>query len=88
MRPNDTHPAMAAKQLELLRAAGPARRAGLALRISNAMIHASRQTIARLHPELDELGVRLLWAEHHYGKARADRVRGHLAARARAEAQR
>ncbi len=72
---------MAAKQLELLRAAGPARRAGLALRMSNALIHASRQTLARLHPELDEHGVRLLWAEHHYGKELTDRVRAYLAAR-------
>jgi hypothetical protein len=30
---------MAAKQLELLRAAGPARRAGLALRLSSSLIH-------------------------------------------------
>lgn len=81
MRPDDTHPAMAAKQLELLRAAGPTRRAGLALRLSATLIHASRQTLSRLHPELDELGVRLLWAEHHYGKELADRVRAHLAAR-------
>ena len=79
--PSDTHPAMAAKQLELLRAAGPARRAGLALRLSGSLIHASRQTLARLHPELDDEGVRLLWAEHHYGKELADRVRAHLAAR-------
>lgn len=72
---------MAAKQLELLRAAGPARRAGLAMRLSNAMIYMSRQNLARLHPELDEEGVRLLWAEHHYGKELTDRVRTYLAAR-------
>lgn len=72
---------MAAKQLELLRAAGPARRAGLALRLSATLIDASRRTIARLHPELDDEGVRLLWVEHHYGPALAARVRPHLAAR-------
>lgn len=81
MTPSDTSPAMAAKQLELLRAASPARRAGLALRLSAALIHASRQTLARLHPELDDQGVRLLWAEHHYGRALAERVRQHLATR-------
>ena len=72
---------MAAKQLELLRAAGPARRAGLALRLSASLVHASRQILARLHPELDDEGVRLLWLEHHHGKELADRVRRHLAAR-------
>ncbi len=72
---------MAAKQLELLRAASPARRAGLALRLSGSLASASRQTLARLHPELDAQEVRLLWAEHHYGKELADRVRRHLAAR-------
>ena len=72
---------MAAKQLELLRAASPARRAGLALRLSSSLVHAARQTLARLHPELDDVGVRLLWAEHHYGKELADRVRRHLATR-------
>jgi len=81
VQPSDTSPAMAAKQLELLRAAGPARRAGLALRLSATLIDSSRRTIARLHPELDEEGVRLLWVEHHYGRNLADRLRQHLAAR-------
>jgi hypothetical protein len=72
---------MAAKQLELLRAAGPARRAGLALRLSAALVDSSRRTIARLHPELDEEGVRLLWVEHPSGRDLADRLRQHLAAR-------
>lgn len=81
MRPNDTHPAAAAVQLDLLRKAGPARRAGLALRLSSSMIHSSRRAIARRHPELDELGVMLLWAEHHYGRELTDRIRLHLATR-------
>lgn len=55
--------------------------AGLALRLSAAMIDASRRTLARLHPELDDEGGRLLWAEHHYGRDLAERVRAHLAAR-------
>lgn len=81
MQPSDTNPVMAAKQLELLRAANPARRASLALRLSASMVHASRQTIARLHPELDDQAVRLLWVEHHYGKDLAERLRLHLATR-------
>jgi len=72
---------MAAKQLQLMRAAGPARRASLALGLTSSLVQMSRAAIARRHPELDEMGVKLKWAEHHYGKALTDRVRAHLAAR-------
>jgi hypothetical protein len=72
---------MEAKQLELLRQAGPARRAALALRLSQSAIRSSRRAIARRHPELDERGVLLRWAELHYGHDLADRVRRYLAAR-------
>ncbi len=72
---------MAAKQLELMRAAGPARRSGMALRLSSSVIRMSRRAVAKRHPELDEQGVLLRWAELHYGKALTDRVRSYLAAR-------
>lgn len=72
---------MARKQLELMRAAGPARRAGMALRLSSSVIRMSRRAVAKRHPELDEQGVLLRWAELHYGKELTDRVRGYLAAR-------
>jgi hypothetical protein len=78
---NDTRPEAAAVQLELLRKAGPERRSALAMRLSSSVIRASRRAIAERHPELDEEGVRLLWAEIHYGKDLADRVRAYLAAR-------
>ena len=58
-------------------------RLALTLRLSNAMIAASRRAIRKRHPELSEQEVRLLWAELHYGKELADRVRAHLAKRAR-----
>lgn len=81
--PSDTHPEAARVQLELLRKAGTRGRLALTLRLSNAMITASRRAIRKRHPELSEEEVRLLWAELHYGKELADRVRAHLAKRAR-----
>jgi len=68
-------------QLDLLRKAGTARRAALTLRFSHSVIALSRRGIARRHPELDAQGVRLRWAEIHYGQDLADRVRRYLAAR-------
>jgi hypothetical protein len=77
----DTHPNAEEVQLDLLRRAGPARRAGLAMSLSSSMIRASRQAVARRHPELDELGVKLRWVELHYGKPIADALRRHLRSR-------
>ena len=81
MGPSDTPPAIEAIQLDLLRRAGTARRAALALNLSRAAIRASRRAIARRHPELDEQGVLLRWAELHYGEELAGRVRRYLASR-------
>jgi hypothetical protein len=78
---NDTRPEAAAVQLELLRKAGPEKRVALALRLSSAVIRASRRAIAERHPERDEQGVLLRWAELHYGQDLADRVRAYIAAR-------
>jgi hypothetical protein len=81
VHPSDTPPAVEAVQLDLLRRAGAARRAALALSLSRAAIRASRRAVARRHPELDEQGVLLRWAELHYGNELADRVRRYLASR-------
>ncbi len=81
MSVTDTRPEAAEVQLELLRRAGPERRVALALRLSSSVIRASRRAIAERHPELDDEGVRLRWAELHYGQELADRVRAYLAAR-------
>ena len=78
---SDTHLAAEAVQLELMRRAGPARRAGLAIRLSSSMIRASRRAVARRHPELDEQGVKLRWVELHYGRAIAEALRRHLSTR-------
>ena len=74
----DTHAQAEAVHLELMRRAGPARRAALAIRLSTSTIRASRRAIARRHPELDERGVQLLWAELHYGPSIAAALRKRL----------
>lgn len=81
MELSDTSPAVEAIQIDLLRRAGIGRRASLALSLSRAAIRASRRAIARRHPELDEQGVLLRWAELHYGDEIAGRVRRYLASR-------
>ena len=75
---SDTDPKMAAKQIELLRAAGPASRSTIGLGMSTLAIRMARQAIQRRHPEWSELEVNLFWAEVHYGKKIADRVRAYL----------
>ncbi len=77
----DTSPEAEAVQLRLLREAGAARRASLALSLSSFMIRASRQAVARRYPELDEQRVALKWVELHYGAELARRVRAYLEAR-------
>jgi hypothetical protein len=79
--PSDTPSAVEAIQIDLLRRAGTARRAALAFSLSRAAIRASRRAVARRHPELDEQGVLLRWAELHYGEELAGRVRHYLASR-------
>jgi hypothetical protein len=78
VQPSDTSREAREIQLALLRAAGPERRAELALNLSSSVIRASRQAIAERNPGLDDLGVQLLWAELHYGRELADRVREFL----------
>ena len=78
---SDTDVKMAAKQIELLRAAGPARRAAIGLGMSTLAIRMARQAIQRRHPEWSELEVNLFWAEVHYGKKIADQVRAYMDSR-------
>ncbi len=79
--PSDTSPQVEAIQLDLLRRAGPARRIALTLSLSRSAIRSSRRAVARRHPELDEQGVLLRWAELHYGEELTNRVRQYLASR-------
>lgn len=72
---NDTHPDAERVQLELLRNAGPRRRAIIASQLSNQSKWRSRQAIARAHPTLSERARALLFIELSYGRELADRVR-------------
>ena len=77
----DTDPRMLEMQIELLRRAGPARRAAIALSMTTTAIKLSRAAIQRIHPDWSEQEVALMWAEVHYGKELIDRVRAYLAKR-------
>ena len=55
------------KQVELMRAAGPQRRAAMALRLSDETIALARRAIARRHPELDEVHRHIEFLRVQYG---------------------
>ena len=66
------------KQIELLRAIGPAGRFARARSLSASVIRLARQAIRTRYPELSERDVLLKFAELHYGTALAERVRAYL----------
>jgi hypothetical protein len=70
------------KQVELLRAAGPARRFARARSLSASVIWLARQAIRARRPGLAEREVLLTFAEIHYGPDLARRVRAYLQQRA------
>jgi hypothetical protein len=78
---SDTPDEIAQLQADLLRQAGPRKRAAMAAAMTAAAVKRSRQAISRAHPEWSELEVKFFWAEVHYGKELADRVRAYIARR-------
>lgn len=74
----DGAPAAERVQIDLLRAAGPARRVSLARSLSASMISLARLAIRKRHPEYDDRQVLLAFAELHYGRDLAERIRRHL----------
>lgn len=74
----DTSPEAERVQIELLCKASPARRFHLARSLSQTMIQVSRANIRRLHPEVDQEELKLLFVELYYGKELADRVQAYL----------
>jgi hypothetical protein len=72
---NDTHPSAEAVQHELLRRAGTAARAKIALRLSDDVIRRSRRALAARMPGATDLEVKLRWVELWYGDELAGRVR-------------
>lgn len=75
VRVNDTHPSADAVQRELLRRAGPAARAAIALRLSDGVVRRSRRALAQQMPGASDLEVKLRWVELWYGEELAARVR-------------
>jgi hypothetical protein len=78
---SDTDPETARVHLEMLRAASPSRRLGLALSLSRTIIGLARDGIAKSRPgaSAEEIGLRFV--ELNYGRDLAEEVRSHLAAR-------
>ena len=68
-------------QIELMRRAGPRRRAAFALQLSDEMIALSRRSIERNYPHLDSVRQRLKFVELQYGRELAARVERWLVAR-------
>jgi hypothetical protein len=78
---DDTSPDARRVQVELLRAAGPARRGQLAVSLSQTTRELALAALRRVHPDLSEQEIRLRFAEVHYGRELADKVRARLAER-------
>lgn len=82
-RSADTHPEAERVQIELLRRAGPARRARMALSLSAQVIALARRALQRAHPEATEEEIGLLFVEQNYGAELAAGVRRRLAEKKR-----
>lgn len=80
-RSTDTDPDAERVQIELLRQAGTARRAGMALSLSAQVIGLAHRAIRRSLPGATEEEVRLRFVERHYGEELASDLRRFLAAR-------
>ena len=68
-------------QLDLLRAATPARRLAIARSLSTTTIMLAREGIRRRHPAWSEREILLEFARVHYGSDLASRIREYLARR-------
>jgi hypothetical protein len=77
----DTDPDAERVQIDLLRRAGPGRRARMALDLSAQVIDLARRAIRRSHPDLSEEDVHLRFVELNYGSDLASELRRYLASR-------
>ena len=82
-RSADTEPEAERVQIDLLRRAGVARRARLALSLSQMVIGLARRAIRRSLPDATEEDLGLRFVELHYGRELAGELRGYLALRQR-----
>jgi hypothetical protein len=81
--PNDTTQAAARMHIELLRKAGPARRAGLARSLSRTVIDLSRRALRERMPLASEREILLRWVALEYGADLARRVDAYMKERGR-----
>jgi hypothetical protein len=77
----DTDPDAEAVQIELLRRAGPTRRAAMALSLSAQVIGLARRALRRSLPNASEQEKSLRFVELHYGHELAAELRRFLSAR-------
>ncbi len=80
---SDTSPAAARAQIELLRAAGPARRAALTGSLSHTVIALSRNALRIRMAGASERQVLLRWVALTYGEDLSRRVESYLETRGR-----
>jgi hypothetical protein len=78
VRSADTDPETERVQLELLRRAGPTRRAQMALSLSANVIDLARSALRRKFPEATEEEIGLEFVERHYGRDLAAGLRHYL----------
>jgi hypothetical protein len=67
------------KQIELLRAATPGRRAEMMRALSARVVELSRRAIAAANPGISEREIDLKFVELHYGPELAAKLRKHFA---------
>ena len=77
-RPDDTDPEAERVQLDLLRAASPAQRGGLALALTATAIGLSRRALERQSPGASEEEIGLRFVELNYGPELAAEVADYL----------
>ena len=80
-RSADTDPDAERVQLDLLRAASPSQRAGLAVALTTNAIAASRRALERRSPTASEEEIGLRFVELNYGPALAAEVAAFLRTR-------
>lgn len=74
----DTSPEAERVQIELIRKASPAKLFSLVRSLSQSLIEMNRQTLRKLHPQMNEEELALMFIELNYGKELADHVRADL----------
>ncbi len=74
----DTDEAAEAVQLELLRKAGPQRRAAMALQLSDTVIALAKRAIREAHPHETDEELAVRFVAIHYGDELAEGLRRHF----------